>query len=220
MAPSLVQVSNSSGVFPAPVTVGNTVVLTVAEFSAPTVTVTAVKLGTTTVTGTTQLEFPQTAGGGSAQGVCVVMLPNVQVSGQTTVNFTCSGSVIGTYAEEWAGLGSAPTLDTAGSISASGASGTIASGTTGATTQAAEIIYAAAATFNGTTNAPTGSSWTATTGLGSNHLSVGHIIQSTAGQTYTWGQLVGGTTGWAVAIVAIYSGGAVSPSGLLMAGIV
>jgi hypothetical protein len=209
VAPSLVQVSNGSGVFPSAVTVGNTVLLTVGEFSAPTVTVTAVKLGTTTVTGTTQLEFPQTAGGGSGnpQGVCVVMLPNVQVSGQTTVNYTCSGSVIGTYAEEWAGLGTSPTLDTAGSISASGASASIASGTTGATTQAAELIFGVSATYAGTTSSPTGSTWSSTTGLGGGHMTAGHIIQSASGATYTWNQTVtgGGSSGWAVAIVAVYS---------------
>ena len=134
MAPTQVQVSNSSGVFPAAVTPGNTIVFTVVEYSAPTVTVTNVQLGTTTVAGTTQLEFPQSAGGtsGDPTGVCIYLLPNVQVSGQTTVNYTCSGSVICAYAEEWSGLGSSPVQDTAGSITATGASASIASGTTGA----------------------------------------------------------------------------------------
>jgi hypothetical protein len=209
---SVVQVSNASGVFPSAVTVGNTVLLVVAEFSAPTVTVTSVELGGSVITGTTQLEFPQTAGGGSPQGVCIVMMPNVQVSGQTTVSYTCSGSVIGTYAIEVAGLGASPTLDQF--VTATGATGTISSGSTGSTTAAAEFVFCAAATYNGTTASPTGSSWTATTGLGSNHLSVGYIIQSSSAQTYSWTQVTGGTTGWAVAIVTLKAGGSATVTGV------
>lgn len=217
MAIAVVQVSNGSGVFPSAVTVGNTVLLVVADYSQPGETVTNVQLGTTTVAGTTQLAYPQTTGGvsGDGQGVCIVMLPNVQVSGQTTVNYTTNfGNVIGTYAIEVAGLGSSPTLDQ--SVTATGATGTIASGATGSTTAAAEFVFAAAATYNGSTSAPTGSSWTATTGLGSNHLTVGYIIQSSSGATYTYGQVVGGTTGWAVAIVTLMAGSTAAPQPLVV----
>jgi len=209
MTISVVQ-TTTTGTFGSAVTVGNTVLFVLVDYAAPTVTVTNVKLGTTTVTGTTQLAFPQTAGGGSgnATGVCVVMLPDVQVSGQTVVNYTCStGSVAGVWAVEVAGLGATPTLDQ--SITATGASASIASGTTGATTSAAEFVFAAAGTYAGTTTAPSGgSSWTATTGLSADHLSVGYIIQSSSGQTYVWDQSIsnGGTSGWAVAIVTLSTG--------------
>jgi hypothetical protein len=197
--------ATSTGTFGTAVTVSNTVLFNVAEYDQPTVTVTNVKLGTTTVTGTTQLAFPQTAGAGLGQGICVVLIPNVQVSGQTVVNYTCStADVIGVYAEEVSGLGSNPTLDQ--SITNIGTNGNIASGTTSATTKAAEFVWAAAATFNGSTSSPTGSTWVSTIGLASDHLSIGYIIQSTVGQTYTWNQVVGGTGGWAVAIVTLSSG--------------
>jgi hypothetical protein len=203
----------TSVTFSSSVTPGNTILLVIGEYSAPTVTVSGVKLGGSTVTGTTQLEFPQTAGGGSPQGCCIVMLPNVQASGQTVVDYTCSGSVIGAYAIEVSGLGSSPTLDQ--SITATGATGTVTTGTTGSTTVASEFVFCAAANYNGSTNTFTGSSWTGQTVTGSNHLCVAYIIQTTSAQTYNASQIVGGTAGWAAAIVTLYAGGSASVSGAL-----
>lgn len=206
MTISVVQVAPSgTSTFSSAVTVGNTVLFVLGEYSAPTVTVTNIELGGSTITGTTQLEFPQTAGGGSAQGVLIAMLPNVQVSGQKAITYTCSGNVIDVYAIEIAGLGASPTMDQA--ITAVGTGGNIASGTTAATTTAAEFIFGAAANYNGSTNAPTGSSWTTTLNTSDGHLSTAYLIQSTAGATYAYNQTVGGSaTGWAVAIVTLKAG--------------
>jgi hypothetical protein len=174
------------------------------DYGTPTVTVTNVLVGSTAVTGTTQLGFPQNAGGGNPCGSCLVLIPFIQVSGQTVINYTCStGNVAGVYAEEWSGLGSSPSLDV--SITANGASASIASGTTSATTKASELIVAVAGTYAGTTTAPTGSSWTSTVNLASGHTAVGHIIQTSSGATYVWNEAIsnGGTAGWSVIIAAI-----------------
>lgn len=208
MAPSVVQVAPSN-TFSGNVTVNNTVVLVVGEFSAPTVTVTAVELGSTPVPFTQQLVFPQTAGGGSPQGVCLVMLPNVQVSGQTVVNFTCSGSVIADAVIEIAGLGPNPTMEQV--VSAVGATASIASGSTPNTVVAQQIILGAAASFNGTSTAPTGASWIC--GVSNNllgiggHLTVGWVIQSAGSVNYAFNQVTGGATGWAAAVATLYAGG-------------
>lgn len=181
-------------------TVGSTAFVVLGEFDAVGEAITAVKLGTTSVPFTV-LVFPQTAGGGSPQGCAVVMVPNIQVSGQTTVALTYSGgNIIGAWGGEVAGLGPNPVLNT--SIANSGDVASMTTGTTPATTVANAFILAAVASYNGSSSAPS-QTW-ANTDLGINsHLSIGWEIQTAIGQTYAWTQAGGGTLGWAGGIIAV-----------------
>lgn len=200
----------ASSTFGSPVTAGNTVLFISGLYGALPQSVSAVQLGGVSVPRTQQLAFPQTAGAGSPQGVCVYMLPNCP-GGGTAITDTNSGSVIATAALEISGAGLAPVVDQ--SAIAVGATGTIISGSTPATTAANEFVFAAASTYNGSTNAPS-QTWASTNiGIGG-HLSIGWEEQTTAGHTYAWTQVCGGAIGWAVAVLTIKAG-----SGLLAVGI-
>ena len=198
MTISVVQ-STTTGTFGSAVTAGNTVLYAIGMYSGLPETITNIELGGSVVTGTVQLEFPQTAGAGSPQGVCVAMLPNCP-GGQTALSYSTTGSTVATYAVEVAGLGATPALDQ--SATASGASSTIASGATGNTTTASQFIFAAAATYNGTSSAPSQGYWTTNLGI-AGHLSIGYAIQTTSGNSYAWTQATGGAIGWAAAVVTI-----------------
>lgn len=216
MAISVVQTavgaSGAAPVFGANVAPTSTVFEIIAFYSALPDTVSAITLGSNAINGTQQLLFPQDAGAGSPQGLLIAMLPNVQVVGQTTVPFTTAGSVVEAQALEVAGLGPNPFMDV--SVSAHGASATIATGSTPNTTFANELILCGAATYNGSTSAPSQSGWTQFLGLGG-HLSTGYQIQTASGQSYAWTQACGAAIGWAAGIVCI----APSP-GVFAAGIV
>lgn len=205
---------DTSIVFGSNITVGNTVFLVFGQYDGQTYTVTQVTIGGTSVPYRI-LEFPQTGSGGSTdQGFAIIMIPNVRVSGSTTVGWTYTGtSIIASWACEIFGFGANPVLDR--SSSGTGQNNTIASGSTGPTTAANEFILGGGATYNGTSSPPTGTTW-ANTDIGINsHLSVGWEIQTTVGLTYGWTQATSGSEGWGSAVVTIKIG-----SGLLMVGIV
>jgi hypothetical protein len=93
-------------------TVGNTAFIVLGEYdNSTTETITAVKVGTTAVANAQVLLFPQ-INVADAQGFAILMVPNIQVSGQTTISWTYSGSnIIATWGCEVSGLGTHPTLN-------------------------------------------------------------------------------------------------------------
>jgi hypothetical protein len=187
--------------FSSNITVGNTVFIIVGEYDASTTeTVTNVKVGSTAVSSTT-LIFPQ-INVAQPQGFAIVMVPNIQVSGQNVVSYTYSGtSQIAAWGCEVSGLGVNPTMNQ--HASATGATSALASGSTPASTVANAFVLGGGATYNGTSATPTGTTWTATD-LGINsHLSTGWLIQTTSGGTYAWNQATGGTEGWAAGVVVV-----------------
>lgn len=184
------------------ITVGNTAFIVLGEYdNSTTETITAVKVGTTAVTNAQVLLFPQ-INVADAQGFAILMVPNIQVSGQTTISWTYSGgSIIATWGCEVAGLGANPVLNQ--SASASGSNNAIASGTTPASTVANAFVLGGGATYNGSTSTPTGTTW-ANTDLGINsHLSIGWEVQTTIGQTYGFNQATGNNLGWAAGVVVV-----------------
>lgn len=175
--------------------VGNSIVIVLAEYDPPTQSITAVTIG-----GKSHpfiIKFPQTGTGGTTnQGCAFVIIPNVQVAGQRTVDLTCSMvDIISSWACEVENMGDNPQIDAY--ISGVGQTNTIASGTTTPSSSTANaLVIAGAATYNGTSAAPV-ETWTNTDlGIGS-HLSVGWEIQTTSGHTYSFTQGTGGLEGWA-----------------------
>jgi hypothetical protein len=196
-------------------TVGSTIILVLAEYDGVGQTITDVKIGTTDVTFSVPV-YPQDAGAGSPQGCAAIIIPNNPVSGQKTITFTYTGgNVIATWACEVGNLGSAPVIDAQNS--GHGASNTIASGVSSpASTTPDAFVIAAAASYNGTSAAPS-ETWTNTDlGIGG-HLSVAWEIQSSSGQTYSFTQGTGGGIGWAAWVLVIRAASASGPPVLLMA---
>jgi hypothetical protein len=193
-------------------TAHSTAVVVMGEFdSSTTETITGIQLGGVAQPGAYVAVFPQTLGGGSGQGCACIVVPDV-VAGQNAVSWTYSGtSVIGTWGCEVANLGPFPMVDTS-TIPHTGTGSPNSTGTTPASTQPPAFVLAAASDFNGTSATPSGTTWTGGTDLGvGGHLSVGWLIQSAAGQTYSWTQVTGGTVGWADFIVTLYAGTATRP---------
>lgn len=201
------------------VTPGSTVIWVAGFYSGLPESATGLELGSTVVSGTQQLVFPQTAGGGSGdpQGLLIAMLPNVQVSGQTEVNFTTSGSIVGMAILEFSGLGPNPVMDQF--VINDGASSSVTSGSTPATLWGPELIIGAGATYDGSTTAPTPAGWNLGPGnslLGiQGHLTVGYQIQTTPGQTYSWTQPTAAAEGWAAAIVTIRASSSLPMGGFI-----
>lgn len=196
-------------------TVGSTIVLVLGEYDATGQTITDVKIGTTDVTFSVPV-FPQDAGAGSPQGCAAIIIPNNPVSGQKTITFTYTGgNVIATWACEIGNLGASPTVDAFNS--GHGATNTIASGVSSpASTTPDAFVIAAAASYNGTSAAPT-ETW-ANTDLGiAGHLSIGWEIQSSAGLTYSFTQGTGGNIGWAAWVLVLRASSTATPPKLLMA---
>lgn len=199
-------------------TVGNTAVVVLAEYDSPTTTITDVKLGSTSVSFTVE-EFPQ-VGGGTAQGVAAIVIPNISVSAQDTVVITYSGtSIIASWGCEVQDLGAAPVLDAFASNDGTG--NAITTGTSSpATTTAGAFVLAAAASYTGTSSSPT-ETWTNKV-LGINsHLSIGWEIQTTSGQTYSWSQATTGGATWAAFIIVLRAASSgTSPKLIMAAGLV
>lgn len=213
MVQSAGQASGTPFTFASNITVGNTLFLVLGEYdNSTTETITNVKVGTTSVTAKTLL-FPQ-INVADAQGLAIVMIPNVQVSGQKTISYTYSGTnVIATWACEVSGLGANPVVNQ--SSPGSGNNNTIASGTTPASTVANAFALGGGATYNGSTSTPSGTTW-ANTDLGINsHLSIGWEIQTTIGQTYNFTQATGGDLGWAAGVVVVAPGPALAQATVL-----
>lgn len=127
------------------------------------------------------------------------VLPNVVAGNGVGINLTSPGGYDpGAVIIEVSGLGSSPVVDK--SVSAHGASGTPASGTTAATTVNDEIIFG----FSQTPTAPTtlGSPWTVI--HSDQYFSVGYQTQTSSGATYSLTQTGGGTDSWVAAVVALH----------------
>jgi hypothetical protein len=192
--------------FASPITVGNTVILIAPCYNTggSNNTVSAVKIGTNTIPGTFACFNPGTTGGvnsassgGNVAYISVWVIPNIQVSGQTQVDYTPSGSQVGQIAYEVSGLGTNPTLDQ--SASGSGiTTGTVTTGATGAITGAPELIVGGAMIFAGATGAPAGFTTANPTG----DCWGGYQIAVSSGGTYTWTQTGNGNP-WAAALATI-----------------
>lgn len=220
MTISVVQASNSSGVFASGVTPGNTIML-IAEgfdFANTTITTSAPTLGGTAYTGATDLlDIPS----GFSTGSGVVyggfwLLKNIPggFGGATTtgITFGGGGSQYGLFAYEIAGLGATPTLDQL-VHNQNGNALNPASGSTPAITAAPEIIFGLALCLGVGLAAPTPAGWTSQAGSSSFGWA-GYQIATSSGGTYSWSQSSGGSgNAWSAGIVTIQgSGGAVTPA--------
>lgn len=210
MAISIVQTATGTGnppvTFASPVTVGNTVILVAPVYNTTggTNSITGVKLGTNVIPGTIAFFNNATTGGinsassgGNVAYISIWMLPNIQVSGQTAVDYTPSGSQVGQVAFEVAGLGTSPSLDQSASNSGI-VTGAVVAGPTGAITGAPELIVGGAMIFAGATGAPAGFTTANPTG----DCWAGYQIATSSGGTYTWSQTSNGNP-WAVALATV-----------------
>lgn len=210
MAITVVQTATGTGnppvSFASSITPGNTVILIAPCYntSGNPNTITGVKLGGGTVTGTAAFFSPGTTGtvnsptgSGNVASIAIWMLPNIQLAGQTQVDYTPSGSQVGQVAYEVAGLGTSPSLDKPASGSGT-TTGTVTSGSTGAITGSPELIVGGAMIFAGATGAPAGFTTANPTG----DCWAGYQIATSPGGSYTWTQTGNGNP-WAVALATI-----------------
>jgi hypothetical protein len=182
-------------------TVGNTAIIAMAEYDPIGQSVTAVTIGGKAHP--FKIKFPEVGAGGSdSQGAALVVIPNIQISGQDAVVLTYStADIIATWGAEVKGLGVDPQFDAYNQ--GTGENNTIVTGTTTpSSTSALAFVIAIAASYNGTSSAPS-ETWAHTIlGIGS-HLSVAWEIQTTSGHTYSFTQATGGNEGWAALCVVI-----------------
>jgi hypothetical protein len=195
--------------FGAPVTAGNSVVITALgyngggngpSYSNP-------LLGGSSVTGASQLGWEQTTVGGGNVAVVAFLLPNV-AGGETTVALTASSNSASIIAYEVAGLGASPSLDQ--SAQNSGTAGTQSAGPTGAITSAAEIVIGISAGF-GNGPAPPGSPWTSVAS-GDGNGAAGYQLPGSAGGTYTWSTPGANSNIWGALVVTVKATAPPGPS--------
>lgn len=206
---SIAHVGNPPATFGAGVTAGNTVFLVAAGYTTASgnPTISAVKLGGSTVAGT--IAF---FGNGTTDGIlsplsgsngaylAIIMIPNVP-GGGTAVTYTAAGfsGIIGQCIYEVAGLGSNPILDK--SNNGSSASGTaVNSGASGAITSATEIVFGGTMAFAGTP--ATNSGWVCLQPGGGTDLTAGYQLPVSSGGSYTWAQTSSGNP-WAAFVTTV-----------------
>lgn len=215
MAISVVQTQTGTGnppvAFGTAVTVGNTIILIGLSYSTSggNSTTSSVTLGGSTVTGTVAFFNPSTFAGVNCYGslsselpyICIWMLPNVQASGQTSVDVTFTGfgtgGVIGMTLYEVSGLGTTPGLDVSNFNSSTTAT-TINPGSSGAIRSSPEFIVAGSMSFGGA-GSPSGG-WT--TQNPSTDYWTGQQIATSSGGSYSWSQTGAGVP-WVSVIAAI-----------------
>jgi hypothetical protein len=215
MAVALVQTpspsSNGSNTFASAVTAGNTVFFTIFafDFGNTTITSSAPLLNGSSVTGAALLKSessPFTTGSGVVY-VGFWMLPDIPGGGTScSVTVGGSGTAFSLYCYEVSGLSTTPSLDQF-AIAGNGNSANPASGTTGATTSAAEFVVGGGVMLGVALGSP-GAPWTATAGP-SSFAWGGYQIQSSSGATYSWTQSSSGSTNaWSAGVVTVKGSGA------------
>lgn len=214
---SIAHVGNPPATFSGAVTAGNTVFLVTAGYTTVSgnPTVSAVKLGGSSISGTVAFFNNSTTGGilsplsgGNGAFISIWMIPNIP-GGGTTVTYTSSGfsGIIGQAIYEVSGLGANPVLDM--SNSGGSASGTaVSSGASGAITSATEIVFGGTMAFVGTP--ATNSGWTCLQPSGGVDMCAGYQIPVSAGGSYTWSQTSSGSP-WAAFVATVMPTPAPSP---------
>lgn len=205
-----VATSGSPVTLNAATTAGNTILLGITDYSGGSaMSTSAVKLGGSTVTGTTLLLSANSPNVGGNQGYFGIWeLPAIP-SGQTSITWSVSGAAatLGAMALEVAGLGMTPVLDkTASGVSPGAGSSALDTGSSGAISHPAEIIFAMSQTVAGVTgsgaqglqNVPW--SWYQ---ANNNHSYGGWQIAQASGGSYDWAITVGAGSAWAAGLVTV-----------------
>jgi hypothetical protein len=161
------------------------------------------------VTGAALLLAQQSAGASAVYGA-VWILPNL-AGGAKPVGVTVTGGIVdtnvGIIAVEYAGLGTAPVIDTAAAaVTTAGSSGIPASGSTGALAASLALILGMAVEYGVNITGPA-SPWTENNPAGTNLCAGGYQVATSSGGTYGYTCTAGSGAGWSAGAVAVVPGG-------------